>query len=112
MSSERQEHYISTRNEKKLSTTLDDYVGSQEMALRAGFHRARSVAVRNANNHVFVPSKAHFFAGVQYHFVMLGNVSSSVLLPYKNDVAIQFCGRENGFFSIVFCYRLHQETSP
>jgi hypothetical protein len=72
------------------------------VALRAGLPSlVKAVAFRNATNHIFVPSKANFFDGLQYHFVMLQNeypwiiqyssgidtgaVESSTLVIKRND---------------------------
>ena len=52
------------------------------------------MAFRNEKNRFFIPSKANYFGGLKYDFVMIDNGCNSILLPYKNEVATTFRGPE------------------
>ena len=64
-------------------------------ALRAGLPvRVKAVAYRNAKKRYFVPSKANYFGGIHFEYVMIDNGCNSTLYPFKEAVMTRFSGAE------------------
>lgn len=64
-------------------------------ALRAGLPvRVKAVACRNMKKRYFLPSKANYFGGIRYEFVMVDNGCNTMLYPFHPEVLTRFAGSD------------------
>jgi hypothetical protein len=64
-------------------------------ALRAGLPiRIKAVACRNMKKRYFLPSKANYFGGIHYEYVMVDNGCNTMLYPFHPEVLTRFTGAD------------------
>ena len=64
-------------------------------ALQAGLPiRIKAVACRNMKKRYFLPSKANYFGGIHYEYVMVDNGCNTMLYPFHPEVLTRFAGSD------------------
>eukprot|EP00978_Attheya_sp_CCMP212_P031719 scaffold120867_cov37-Attheya_sp.AAC.2 len=63
--------------------------------LRAGLPICiKAVACRNMKKRYFLPSKANYFGGIRYEYVMVDNGCNTLLYPFHPEVLTRFAGAD------------------
>ena len=68
---------------------------SPTAALQAGLpFGIKAVACRNKKKRYFLPSKASYFGGICYEYVMVDNGCNTLLYPFHSEVLTRFAGAD------------------